>query len=199
MADQLDKQEENQSNKDFNDHEQTHEYDGIKELNNPPPAWIIIIFLVTIGFSLIYAVHYFSYPDNKMDQDSIYARKTSAFDEEIKQRKAAESGEQPVLTEEEMALAGKKLYDGQGCLACHGINGEGNNIGPNLADNFWIHGCSEEDVTRIIREGNPLKGMTAFGNKMTEEQMNSVTKYILLTLKESNPENAKGPEGEACN
>lgn len=199
MADQLDKKEVNQSNSTFDNDEQTHEYDGIKELNNPPPAWIIIIFLVTIGFSLLYAVHYFSYPDNEMDQDSLYAKKTAAFDEEIKKRKSDKTGKEPVLTEEEIALAGQKLYAEQGCLACHGKNGEGNNIGPNLADHYWIHGCSEEEVSKIIREGNPMKGMTAFGDKMTEEQINSVTKYILLKLTDSNPENAKGPEGEACN
>lgn len=198
MAEKVDKTEKDPSNNEFEDQGQTHEYDGIKELNNPPPAWIIIVFLVTIGFSLIYAVRYFGYPDNKMDQDSEYERRVAAFDEKIKEQKAEETGEMPELTDAEIALAGKKLYAEQGCLACHGMNGEGNNIGPNLTDNFWIHGCSEEDVSKIIREGNPMKGMTAFGNKMTEEQINSVTKYILLTLIASNPDNAKDPEGEVC-
>ncbi len=37
----------------------SHEYDGIKELNNPPPYWITLIFLVTIAFSMFYVIHFF--------------------------------------------------------------------------------------------------------------------------------------------
>jgi cytochrome c oxidase cbb3-type subunit III len=58
--------------KDINniDEHDDHVYDGIKELNNRSPLWVIILFLITFGFSGIYAVKYFGYPNNGMDQTS---------------------------------------------------------------------------------------------------------------------------------
>jgi hypothetical protein len=50
--------------------ENTHgedDFDGIKELNNPAPNWIILVFLITIGFSIFSAIRYFGYPDNGKD------------------------------------------------------------------------------------------------------------------------------------
>jgi cytochrome c oxidase cbb3-type subunit 3 len=186
-----------QSQKGFSE-DATHEYDGIKELNNPPPAWIIIIFLVTIGFSLLYLVHYFGYPDNQMDQESEYKRKVAAFEEKVKknQEDAATTKE---ISLDEILAAGEDLYIKHGCIACHGQKGEGNAIGPNLTDNYWIHGCAEEDVVSIIRDGNPLKGMTAFGNKMSDKQISSLSQYILVKMVDSNPENPKEAQGEECN
>ena len=49
--------------------------DGIKELNNPAPNWIIFVFLLTYGFSLFYAIHYFGYPENGNDQVTEYKNK----------------------------------------------------------------------------------------------------------------------------
>ena len=42
--------------------EHNDDFDGIKELNNPAPNWIILVFIATIGFSLFYGIRYFGYP-----------------------------------------------------------------------------------------------------------------------------------------
>lgn len=178
-----------------NETEGTHEYDGIKELNNSAPNWIMIILMASIFFALIYAVHYFGYPDNKMDQVSEYERKVAEFKEQIAANNPVSAEE---LSMEEIIAAGSQLYSEKGCIACHGQQGEGNAIGPNLTDNYWIHGCSTENVIKIITEGNPAKGMTAYKSMMTADQIKNLSLYILNGMVGSNPTNGKDLQGEEC-
>jgi len=173
-----------------------HDYDGIKELNNPSPYWVLILFLGTIAFSLFYAVHYFGYPNNGRDQYSEYSKQMALA--------GTQSGQNPtemsagtVFTKEQMA-EGAKLFTEKGCIACHGMKGEGNAIGPNMTDHFWIHGCKPADLIKTIQEGVPEKGMTPFKSMLTDTQIKSLVSYILGTLVGSNPPNAKAPQGVEC-
>jgi cytochrome c oxidase cbb3-type subunit 3 len=176
---------------------EAHDFDGIKELNNPAPNWIVLVFLVTIGFSLLYAIHFFGYPDNGKDQISEYKTKVVAFEQKKKQMQlAANPGAE--LSLQEALSAGSKLFAEKGCIACHGTKGEGNNIGPNLTDTYWLNGCSTENVIQIITEGKPEKGMTPYKTMMTQEQIKNLSTYILEGLNGTNPENAKQPQGEEC-
>ena len=191
---------EENKNIDNHDDEKIHDgsdSDGIKELNNPAPNWIIFVFLLTYGFSLFYAIHYFGYPNNGNDQTTEYKNRMAAVDQEKKQLQAASNGG-VVMTKEEIIAEGAKLFMQKGCIACHGLKGEGNQIGPNLTDNFWINGCSEESVIKMVTEGKPEKGMTPFKTMMTPEQIKTVSLYVLQGLVGSNPENAKAPLGVEC-
>ena len=171
--------------------------DGIKELSNPAPNWIIFVFLLTYGFSLFYAIHYFGYPNNGNDQTTEYKNNMAAVETEKKQVQNA-SGGGTVMTKEEILTEGAKLFTQKGCIACHGMKGEGNNIGPNLTDNYWINGCSEESLITMVTEGKPEKGMTPFKTMMTPEQIKTVSLYVLQGLVGSNPENGKAPQGVEC-
>jgi cytochrome c oxidase cbb3-type subunit 3 len=181
-----------QNDKYFSD----HDYDGIKELNNPSPYWVLFLFLGTIGFSLFYAVHYFGYPGNGMDQISEYNKQMALAGKQTGQG-PSELGAAFVIDKEQMDK-GAKLYTEKGCVACHGLKGEGNAIGPNMTDKFWIHGCKPADLVKVIADGVPEKGMTPFKSMMTDAQIKSVTAYILGTLVGSNPPNAKAPQGVEC-
>ncbi|MBT3751322.1 MAG: cytochrome c, partial [Bacteroidetes bacterium] len=94
--------------------------------------------------------------------------------------------------------AGTKLYTEKGCTVCHGNQGEGNNIGPNLTDNNWINGCSMDNIIEIIPEGKPQKGMTPYKSIMTEDQIKHLATFIKQGLVGSNPNNPKAPQGEEC-
>ena len=83
------------------------------------------------------------------------------------------------------------------CAACHGMAAEGNAIGPNLTDEFWIHGCKFDEIFNSIKNGYPAKGMTAFKTQLTDEKLAQVTSYV-VSLKGSNPANAKAAQGEKC-
>lgn len=192
MAKKLKNTAENAEGHDHND-----DFDGIKELNNPAPNWIILVFLVTIAFSLIYAIRYFGYPNNGKDQVSEYKQSSAEFDKLHGQQAEAGKGG-PVVGQEEMIASGALLFTQKGCIACHGMKGEGNVIGPNLTDNFWLNGCSLENLTHMITEGKPEKGMTPFKTMLTQDEIKNVATFILKKLVGSNPPNPKAPQGVEC-
>ena len=181
-------------NHDEQHNDDTHEYDGIKELNNPAPYWVLILFFVSIMFAGMYAIKYFGYPDNGMDQESEYKTAVAAH-----QMQSKTGGSTNALSEVEMIAEGKKLFNEKGCIACHGANGEGNAVGPNLCDKAWIHGCTFENIHTIISEGKPEKGMTPFKSMLSGNQIDQITTFILKSLHGTTPANAKAAQGTACN
>jgi len=68
-------------------------------------------------------------------------------------------------------------------------------VGPNLTDEYWIHGGSFEDIVRIINNGVIEKGMIAWKGQLSKKQIHQVSSYI-TTLVGTNPPNPKAPEGE---
>ena len=88
---------------------------------------------------------------------------------------------------------GGEVYTTMNCFACHGLHGEGNAIGPNLCDEYWLNGCSFNEVFNIIKNGNPAKGMTPFKGQINDEKIQQVTSYILGELMVgSTPRECKG-------
>ncbi len=198
MSEEIKNSELEESSNEPQETQGSHEYDGIEELNNPAPYWIMAVFFVTIGFSMLYAIHNFGYPGNKKDQDSIYEKSMADYDEKQRIKKSQESGEPIQMSQEQILAAGNTLYSEKGCAACHGAAGEGNAIGPNLTDNYWINGCSEEEIESVIHDGRAAKGMTPYKNIMTAEQIKHLSAYIKLAMVGSEPLNPKDPQGEEC-
>jgi cytochrome c oxidase cbb3-type subunit 3 len=60
-------------------------------------------------------------------------------------------------------------------------------IGPNLTDEYWLHGCTVSDIVTSIKTGYPLQGMMPFGtNKpLTDEQVLQVASYVRSRQKSS--------------
>ncbi len=98
------------------------------------------------------------------------------------------------LTDAESLANGKAIFL-QNCAVCHGNLGEGT-IGPNLTDEYWIHGDGKiNDIIRTIRNGVPVKGMIAWKSVLRPIEIHQVASYV-LSLQGSNPPNAKAPEGK---
>ena len=154
------------------EHLMEHNYDGIQELDNPPPRWIMAIFYITIGFSIIYAAYYF-WLDVGDHQDARYAKKSMQHDAKY-QVASAETDELMLLTDAGEIAEGKAIYSSMSCFACHGMNGEGNPIGPNLTDDAWLSGCDFQSVFNMIKNGNPAKGMTAFKAQLSDTKIQQV-------------------------
>jgi len=177
------------------EHDLEHNYDGIQELDNPPPRWIMALFYITIGFSIIYAAYFFWFDVGDL-QDAQYIKKSQIHDAKYKVANEA-TDELIVMTESTDIEEGKAIYSEMSCFACHGMNGEGNAIGPNLCDNSWINGCDFQSVFNIIKNGNPAKGMAAYKTQLSDSRIQLAASYV-LSLRGSNPANAKEPQGEAC-
>ena len=184
-----------QSNHDEDEKLMDHDYDGIQELDNPPPRWIMAIFYVSIAFAIIYAAYYF-WLDVGDTQDAEYVRKSQIHD--VKYQLANQSTEDLILLTDIADLeSGKIVYNEMNCFACHGMNGEGNAIGPNLTDDSWINGCDFQSVFNIIKNGNPIKGMTAFKGQISDKKIQEVSSYV-ISLIGTTPVNAKEPQGVKC-
>jgi cytochrome c oxidase cbb3-type subunit 3 len=80
------------------------------------------------------------------------------------------------------------------CFACHGKLGEGG-VGPNLTDDFWIHGGSIKDIFKTIKYGYPDKGMKSWQADLSSLQINELASYI-KTLYGSRPANGKSAQGD---
>jgi cytochrome c oxidase cbb3-type subunit III len=173
-----------------------HDYDGIKELDNPPPGWIMAIFYITIAASIFYAAYFFWLKVGDK-QDAEYAKATVQYNEKYKKNNEA-SAALALLTDETSLAEGQAIFKEMNCVTCHGPNGGGNAVGPNLTDEYWLHGCKFEQVFSLIKNGFPTKGMTAFKGQLTDEKIQKVASYILVKFKESNPADAKAPQGELC-
>ncbi|MBT3383043.1 MAG: c-type cytochrome [Prolixibacteraceae bacterium] len=187
--------QENKNSELHDDKLMDHEYDGIKELDNPPPRWIMAIFYITIGWSILYAAYFFWLKVGD-DQDAEYVRKSQKHEQKF-QMVNMSSDDLVLLTDAEAIDEGKAIYGEMNCFACHGMNGEGNAIGPNLTDEYSISGCDFKSVFNIIKNGNPAKGMTAFKGQLSDERIQKVSSYV-ITLKGTNPANAKAAQGEKC-
>ena len=79
-------------------------------------------------------------------------------------------------------------------MACHAQQGQGL-VGPNLTDDYWIHGGLISDLRTVILNGVPEKGMLSWRGILKDEEINAVTAYV-WTLHGTNPPNPKKPEGE---
>ncbi len=99
---------------------------------------------------------------------------------------------EPQMDEASLA-AGKEVWM-KNCIACHGVNGEGG-IGPNMTDEYWIHGGSMADIVHIINVGVPAKGMIPWAGVLKPDEVTQVSSFI-LSIQGTNPSGAKEPQGE---
>jgi cytochrome c oxidase cbb3-type subunit 3 len=98
-----------------------------------------------------------------------------------------------MLTDDASLAAGKSIYIAN-CATCHGQNGEGG-IGPNMTDDYFIHGAGMNNTVRILNNGVPAKGMIAWRGILKEEQILQVSSYV-LSLRGTEVPNGKAPQGE---
>ncbi len=174
-----------------------HDYDEIQELDNPIPAWFNWLFYGSIVFAIVYMLHYHVFKTGPL-QDEEYAIEMKQAEQE-KQVFLAKSGN--IIDENSVKLStdagvlesGKAVYV-QNCVACHGQGGEGI-VGPNLTDEFWIHGGTVNDIFKVIKYGVPEKGMISWEKQLTPQQISDVSNYI-ESLKGTNPPNPKAPQGD---
>lgn len=86
-----------------------------------------------------------------------------------------------LLTDEQDLLTGKELF-ATTCVVCHGPEGKGTSIFPDLTDDIWINGNSPTNVFQSITNGNIAKGMISYKEMYTEKEIAQLSSYILLML-----------------
>ena len=173
-----------------------HEYDGIKEYDNPLPRWWVWTWWATIIFSVLY---WFNVPGIGVGEGQIadYEADVAAAEAQRAQAAAARPGPTEAslvaLREDATALDLGRTTFGQMCASCHGPDG-GGVIGPNLTDDAWLHGESAMEIYTVVSEGVLAKGMPAWGTMLAPEQVEAVVAYV-LTLRGTTPASPKAAEG----
>ena len=170
-----------------------HEIDGIRELDNLLPRWWVWLFNLTILFGGIYMLYYHVFRAGDL-QAAEYAKEAKAG-EELKSAAIAkfESSIATLEPSKDKAVLG----EGQRifltyCAPCHRPDA-GGLVGPNLCDDYWIHGSNYVDSVKTIINGVPAKGMITWRGMLKPGQIQAVASY-LYTLRGTNPKNPKPPE-----
>lgn len=172
-----------------------HEYDGIREYDNPLPRWWVWIFWGSFYFAVLYVLWFHVFPHGMSIEDA-YAKDMAEFRERIAMQ---EMGSE--ITEDSLAkLAANdtvmadaaKIFQAK-CVQCHDTKGQGK-IGPNLTDSYWIHGKGTlMDIHTVVSNGVAAKGMPAWNRQLRPIELSKVVAYV-GTLRNTNVP-GKAPEG----
>lgn len=175
-----------------------HEWDGLKELNNPLPRWWVWVFLSCIVFAIGYwfvypawptltghtggANQWTEYQQLREQQGEIQAmrakyeaRFTSASLQDIQNNRDLYT----------YAVTGGAITFKNNCAACHGAGAQGGKGFPNLNDDDWIWGGTLDQIYTTIRYGahndNPQShsgGMPAWKDSLSAEEIAAVATYV---------------------
>jgi cytochrome c oxidase cbb3-type subunit 3 len=175
-----------------------HSYDGIQEYDNPMPRWWLLLFAVTILFVPIYYLAPGDVGDGAK-KEAMYEEEMAAFraaHPDFGKPTATAEGLAAIVADPAQVAAGKTVFTTM-CAACHQSDG-GGLIGPNLTDDFWIHGGTPIAIHGTITSGVLAKGMPAWGTLLKPEQVNSLTAFV-RSLHGTKPATPKAPEGVRTN
>lgn len=173
-----------------------HEYDGIRELDNKLPRWWVWLFNLCIVFAVVYFSYYHvlhrgklmagQYAEEMRAGDQTKVRAMTEFETSMA---TLQPSKDPIALNE-----GKETFM-KLCAPCH-RNDAGGLVGPNLCDDYWIHGSNFVDNLKTIWNGVPSKGMVTWKGTLKPATIYAAASYI-HTLRGSNPKNPKPPENQA--
>lgn len=174
-----------------------HEYDGIREFDNPLPGWWLATFYIMIVFTPLY-IGYYHFGPGKTPTEELSQELDSVKRQQLASKKAepgpTEEGLLAIYNDEGRRNAGHVVYT-EKCASCHAPDG-GGMIGPNLTDKFWIHGKgSLVDLMQVVGEGVPEKGMPPWRPLLKPEELQNVVAFV-KSLQGKHAASPKAPQGE---
>jgi cytochrome c oxidase cbb3-type subunit 3 len=174
-----------------------HNYDGIRELDNKIPSWWSWTFAASIAFGFIYIYQMFStqaIPSQYVElaRENIAAE---ALKKEYLKSSANNIDENNVVMLKADGIANGASLFSKNCVACHGDKGQGNTVGPNLTDAYWLHKGGVKNIFYSIKYGWQEKGMKPWKDDFSPLQIAELSSYI-ASIQGSNPPGAKEKQGE---
>lgn len=185
-----------------------HEWDGIKELNNPAPRWWLWVFYICCIWAFGYWVVYPAWPT--LSGEGVRGGTAGTFEwtqykklkeeqQEITDRrgehlkKFQKSSFEEIQNDEALynfAIAGGKAAFKDNCATCHGTGGAGGAGYPNLNDDDWLWGGTIDDIHQTISYGirsnheeTRISEMPAFGEMFDAKQTEAIATYVLSLSK----------------
>jgi len=178
-----------------------HEWDGIRELDNPLPRWWLWVWYASIAFSIGYwllmpawpGLHGYTKGLLRQSDRVAVAKELKALDVQrgagaAQLRTASlEQIEKDPKLQAYAQQVGQSVF-GDNCATCHGIGGTGGKGYPNLRDDVWLWGGKLEDIQYTIThgvrtgaDGARMSQMPAFGRDemLKPEQIDDLTEYVV--------------------
>jgi cytochrome c oxidase cbb3-type subunit 3 len=179
-----------------------HEWDGVRELNNPLPRWLLYVFYACIVFSIGYMVIYPSIPlgTDYYKGTADYSSRV-AVEEDIAAAREAQGGLRERIVETDLAdirsdqqllsfaVAGGGAAYAENCAPCHGTGANGGPGYPSLQDDAWIWGGTLDAIHTTLQYGirweqndnTRFSMMPAYGTDgiLSEEEIDQVAHYVL--------------------
>ena len=178
-----------------------HEADGIRELDNKLPRWWVWLFNITSLFAVAYLSYYHGFAKGDL---AAKGQMQTEYQAEMKIGDALKSaamakfeaaiGTLEASKDQTAITAGRRTFMTL-CAPCHRPDG-GGLVGPNLCDDYWIHGSNFVDNVKTIWNGVPEKGMITWKTTLNPRQIHEVASFI-YTLRGTKPPNPKPPENLA--
>ncbi len=172
-----------------------HVADGIAEYDNPLPGWWIGFLYGSVVFSVVYLVAYHLIGWASLEESYASARRAerAGAATAVNAAGVVAGNLDARLHDAASVTAGAAVFSTY-CAPCHGAGGEGN-IGPNLTDDYWLHGGAAAAIVATIAAGVPEKGMPGWGPVLGDHKVEQAAAYV-LTLHGTKPPNPKAPQGE---
>jgi len=169
-----------------------HEWDGIRELTNPPPRWWMIAFHASWIWCVVYFILYPAIPLVHDSTKGILGwtqikefKEAVAENEAVKapflKQVAAMDGQQLLADAglRNFAESSAKAIFGDNCAACHGAGGEGApGLFPNLADDAWLYGGDIDTIIESITDGRQ-GNMPAHAEMLSADEINQLSDTVL--------------------
>jgi cytochrome c oxidase cbb3-type subunit 3 len=157
-----------------------HEYDGIREYDNPLPRWWVWMWAGSFVFSLAYYFHYHVSGNGESVAAAYQADVRQARESEAKKslvQPVSEESLGKLMSDATLMNDAKALFDLR-CAACHGDRAQGV-IGPNLTDDAWLHGSGTlTDIFSVISNGVLAKGMPAWDRQLSPIELRKVAAFV---------------------
>ena len=174
-----------------------HDYDGIRELDNRLPPWWLYGFYLCIIFAIVYFwQHEVSHSSPSTIEEYQASVSEAAIAKEAylaKSKSSVDENTVKFLRDADDLASGKKIF-ATVCAACHLTDG-GGIVGPNLTDDYWVHGGSIQDIFKTLKYGWPEKGMKSWKDDYSPVQLAQIASYV-KSLHGTKPAVPKEPQGE---
>jgi cytochrome c oxidase cbb3-type subunit 3 len=177
------------------DQVRAHTHDGIEEYDNRLPNWWLFILYGSIVFAVGYWLVFHTLGIAELPRAKYNDEMAAAAEEQL--ARMAEGGTtneslQLMSTLPDKVAEGRRLFETY-CVVCHADQGQGN-IGPNLTDQYWIHGPTPMDHRAVVTNGVLDKGMAAWGRQLGPRRVDLVVAYLVSISNTNVP--GKEPQGE---
>jgi cytochrome c oxidase cbb3-type subunit 3 len=164
-----------------------HDYDGIREYDNPLPGWWRAVFWGTIAFAASYFVWvqagWATTPDQRYRAELADYQGKRSLREAAEAASIDEQGLARNTSDDKVVARGQQIFV-QRCASCHDVTGKGL-IGPNLTDLYQLHGTTRFDIFQTVRHGVPGTPMPAWGEQLAPTDVVAVATYA-ITLRGTN-------------